>query len=720
VDKDCRCGQHSSEFNNSPHTWGLRRARITEKKGRAIVALHGYGLLVGKITGFRRSHGHRPHWLLMVQPGDPHHPPYRVAINVPVAQPADTSEIEYQVVDLSKHPLVGKLRQYKTQAGIAGTPSLLLAEDDRTVPRLSYETGDVVDPKGFPSESRNEPKTGPRTKPPQDLDKIQKALLDAVQANSLVAVFGTGSPMNHRTGEHPATGFTGIDNVHMNQGAFNRTNGTLHYLENGREQDGGLIVLSAAGATGLFIKFRSQTIHTDDRGYPTVTGIAKIDAVPKEVRKAIMPQLPRALQGQPSLHAHRSLSAAAVDGNAGQSPGTQNAKGYVFADFDPDDASGEYIPDADANTYKSPIVQAQSLGHTRGPVPAPREYPVMDLTSVTGENPPGYTDSDGNESIAFDIIGDSGAPAQSKLTDYEQKVADLLAKDAAASPPAFMFHVGDVVYFYGESEYYYSQFYDPFRAYPAPIFAIPGNHDGCIYESSQISLADFQSAFCAQTPGRWAGSGGILRSALTQPGVYFTLNAPLVCIIGLYSNCGESLGWLNDDQLTFLYSELTRLKALRRKGLPAVILAIHHFPRWFPGQSKSDPNSTALDATFAKAGFWPDAVICGHAHLYQRVIRQKAGPDNDQDIPYVMSGAGGYGITPAEEVAKAYMQKIGAQDKGNSLGCVVTKSGYVRATVTSPASGNPTLRFEYRSVNPASSQPDDTCSLDLATGTLAS
>ena len=250
--------------------------------------------------------------------------------------------------------------------------------------------------------------------------------------------------------------------------------------------------------------------------------------------------------------------------------------------------------------------------------------------------------------------GDSGAPSAQHFAEYESKVTDLITRDATASPPAFLFHVGDVVYFYGEENYYYGQFYEPFKAYPAPIFAIPGNHDGITYNDSMISLDSFQKAFCAPTPARWIGSGGLLRTSMTQPGVYFTLNAPLVSIIGLYSNCGESFGWLNDDQLTFLYNELVRLKGLRKNGLPAVILAIHHFPRWFPDQKPIDPTSAAIDAACKKAGFWPDAVACGHAHLYQRVVRQDTG----QDIPYVLTGAGGYAVTPGEEVGKSYMAKI--------------------------------------------------------------
>ncbi|HEY4341486.1 MAG TPA: DUF2278 family protein [Steroidobacteraceae bacterium] len=673
------------------------------------MALHGYGLLIGRITGFRPPQGQMPHWLWMVQPANPRHPPYRVAVNVPAVQPRDNSEIEFQVLDLTNHPLVRKLRKFKI-----GTPSFLIAGEVLDLPRLDFGRGDVVDPKKFPAEHREDAKVGSRGGP-QALGPLHRVLEHAAKGAETVAVFGTGSPMDHRTGSSPATGFTGIDNVHMNQGAFNRTNGTLHYLENGRDQDGGLIILGATAATGIFIKFRSQTIHTDHRGHPRITGISSIDEVPDRIRKHFLPPIPRSLREIPRP---RSVSAAAVSHHTSPAPGVPNDQGFVFADFNPEDASGEYIPDNDADTYQTPIVQSQSKGHTRGPVPIPREDPLMELASVIGTNPPGYLDSNGTETLAFDIIGDSGAPSQSKLAGYESKVADLLTRDAALSPPAFMYHVGDVVYFYGERAYYYSQFYDPFRSYPAPIFAIPGNHDGVIYESTQVSLADFQSAFCAQTPGRWPGSAGILRSTMTQPGVYFTLNHPLLSIIGLYSNCGESMGWLDEPQLTFLYKELMRLKALRRNGLPAVIMAIHHFPRWFPDQSKPDPNSKALDAVYAKAGFWPDAVICGHAHLYQRVVRQGAGPNGKQDIPYVMSGAGGYGITPAEEVGKSYMQKIGAQGEGSPLGAVVNESGYVRANVTKPRTGHPTLRFDYRSVKPKSSQPDDTCLLNLSSGRI--
>ena len=40
--------------------------------------------------------------------------------------------------------------------------------------------------------------------------------------------------------------------------------------------------------------------------------------------------------------------------------------------------------------------------------------------------------------------------------------------------PSFLYHLGDIVYKFGGATDYYSQFYEPYAHYPAPIFAIPG------------------------------------------------------------------------------------------------------------------------------------------------------------------------------------------------------------------------------------------------------
>jgi uncharacterized protein YukJ len=690
--------------------------------------LPSYGLLIGRVVASRPQRRGSPHWLLMVQPGDARHPPYRVAVNLQSTEAGEPPAIEYQVVDFSRRgtragkALVEKLVAMKT------TPSFLVADSEPSLPRLDFVRDDILDVDRFvdlPAGSNPL-----RNRFEQTLNAEARV---GRNGGPLVAVFGTGYPIDPHSGRAVPTGFTGIENIHMNQGAMNLVNGATHYLENGPNQDGALIFLLASGeARGFFVKFHTQTAQTDTNGNPTVTGIPKLDSTSPAIRRAIMPRIPTVarttIQRRAPDRAMRIASArvaaarvagapaGAVAAAIAAQPGAPTGYGnYVFADVDPADASGVYIPDDDTGTYQTPYVMTRSLGHTRGPVPAPRGYPRMDLAIVVGSSPPGYSNSRSGESIAFDVVGDSGAPSQQSLDAFEVKVTDLMATNAQASPPAFLFHVGDVVYFYGEENYYYSQFYDPFRAYPAPIFAIPGNHDGITYNDSMVSLAPFQQAFCAAQPGRWSGAGGIRRSTMTQPGVYFTLDAPLVSIIGLYSNCGESFGWLDEQQLLFLYQELTRLKQARKGGLPAVILAIHHFPRWFPTETPADPNSTAIDAACKKAGFWPDAVICGHAHLYQRVVRQDASIG--KDIPYVMAGAGGYGLNPEQEVGKPYMQKIAPS--GTRLSRVLIESGYARATVTAPASGDPTLQFQYYSVKQTSNEPDDACVVNLRTGSLA-
>ena len=72
------------------------------------------------------------------------------------------------------------------------------------------------------------------------------------------------------------------------------------------------------------------------------------------------------------------------------------------------------------------------------------------------------------------MLGDTGA---STAQNYPNaiRVSDMVTNDfhtsTPANVPAFLYHLGDVVYDFGESEYYYDQFYEPYRNYPAPILA---------------------------------------------------------------------------------------------------------------------------------------------------------------------------------------------------------------------------------------------------------
>lgn len=677
--------------------------------------LHGYGLLIGKITASRRQRTGSPHWLLMVQPAAAAHPPYRVAVNLQSTQAGSPPEVQFQVVDIEAEgtpqakALVGRLGH------MGASQNFLVADNTGAVPRLDFVRGGLLNLTQF--------KDVPAGQNPfrSEFERaLQQAAASDRSGGALVAVFGTAYPINQQTGAAQPTGFEGVDNIHMNQGSMNTVNGAPHYRENGSNQDGGLIFLLPTGARGFFMKFHTQTLATDDDGNPTVTGIARLDETPTGVRRAIMPAPPHsngaaarpaAARGSKRRHGAPGDHAASAAGPVVSTAPAALAKGFVFADPNPEDADQVFKPDDDKDTYKTPFVMAYSKGRTRGPVPAPRGYPTMSLTDVTGVAPPGYVEDAGGKSIVFDMAGDTGAPSELKLSQ-EMKVTELMTRNAATVQPAFLFHVGDVVYFYGEEDYYYSQFYKPFQGYPAPIFAIPGNHDGITYNKDMVSLQPFRSAFCAPKPARWEGAGGILRTSMTQPGVYFTLDAPMVSIIGLYSNCGESLGWLDEQQLLFLYHELTRLKEKREADGQAVIIAIHHCPRWFSGQEQADQTSLAIDRACAKAGFWPDAVVSGHAHVYQRIVRQDSG----RDVPYIITGAGGYAVSPREELAKDLMATL--TKGGNRLARFLPESGYVRVRVSRQANSNPTLSFEYNSVKQTSNEPDDVCAVDLVTRKL--
>lgn len=301
------------------------------------------------------------------------------------------------------------------------------------------------------------------------------------------------------------------------------------------------------------------------------------------------------------------------------------------------------------------------------PVPKPRGN-EMDLVDVAGPDVIKAVESAG--SIVFHAVGDTGAAKVNRsqtagtAIKKEASVADQMAADVnagGANAPAFFFHLGDIVYHFGEAQYYYDQFYEPYRAYDRPIFAVPGNHDGMVFgKTSSVpqvpSLEAYLRNFCAAKAGPSPDAGGLVRSLMTQPGAYFTLDAPFVSIIGLYSNVLDGPGVISsqgghfttvgDGQLAFLKSELQRLAPDRKAGKRAVVLAVHHPPLSADSKhSGSQGLSNDIDAQCKAAGLWPDVVLSGHAHLYQRFTRRVG----QQEIPYMVAGSGGFATTPPKQ-----------------------------------------------------------------------
>lgn len=328
--------------------------------------------------------------------------------------------------------------------------------------------------------------------------------------------------------------------------------------------------------------------------------------------------------------------------------------------------------------------------------------------------------------LVFDIIGDSGA---STSRDYpnEVSVANRLSAHIKGTSgkdrPAFMFHLGDLVYDFGEKRYYYDQVYSAFRNYAGPILPIPGNHDSFIVPGTAPAdepLKTFMRNFCASAPTVTPEAGSLHRTASTLPGVYYTLDAPFIRVIGLFSNALEDPGVISsqggkwaavpDLQLSFLRAQLQRVKADGWQG--AVVIATHH-----PSFSYSPPSGSAgtsgghgsstemladIDRICAETQVYPHAVLAGHAHNMQRYTRVVPMAGQNLQVPFIVAGASGHHVNPLVRGAGATEPTAGSDASHLDHSTVFpgtrltleayddTDFGYLRATVTAD-----TLRFDY-------------------------
>ena len=231
----------------------------------------------------------------------------------------------------------------------------------------------------------------------------------------------------------------------------------------------------------------------------------------------------------------------------------QGPQGRLYADPQPGhDPTSFQINNTSAQYYNSPYYKAHQ--NQVQPIPPRRSTAPPTLSDFLPAPTIATIRSAGR--ISFHAVGDTGAAKVSRFQSAaaaignQDTVADAMAKDVQAggdTGPAFFFHLGDVIYNFGEGKYYYDQFYDPYRGYDRPIFAIPGNHDGVVYDATIPSLKGFLENFCAAAPGPAPNAGSLVRSLMTQPGVYFTLDAPFVSIIGLYSNVLEGPGIISSQ-----------------------------------------------------------------------------------------------------------------------------------------------------------------------------
>jgi acid phosphatase type 7 len=280
--------------------------------------------------------------------------------------------------------------------------------------------------------------------------------------------------------------------------------------------------------------------------------------------------------------------------------------------------------------------------------------------------------------MVFHTVGDTGGV---NTPTQIENVADYMVKDFAGSDmtahPSFFYHLGDVVYYDGETPNYFPEFYEPYIKYPAPIFAIPGNHDGDVDATHpEASLAAFVRNFCSQVPVITPEAKDSNRHAMTQPNVYWTLETPLATFIEMYSNCPEG-GQLSQAQMDWFQSELENAPAGQ-----ALIVAVHHpiYSAYGP-KPGSQPLYDFLNTACTAAKRTPDLVLTGHVHNYQRFT----GTLDGKDVPFIVAGAGGY--NPALHVLAAEFHKAKlpialAGSDGTLENFCDSQHGYMKITVT--------------------------------------
>jgi hypothetical protein len=244
-----------------------------------------------------------------------------------------------------------------------------------------------------------------------------------------------------------------------------------------------------------------------------------------------------------------------------------------------------------------------------GPIPPVARGGNLDLSEVIGAQ--GVKEIEDLGEIRFHALGDSGVGNAHEAQQIGDEMATDFKVGAGGLNPAFLFHLGDVIYGNDKGNHYGERFYIPYKHYPGKILAIPGNHDGEVKSpADNPSLTAYRANFCAATaavPPQASGSG-IYRETMTQPGVYWFLDAPFVQIIGLYSNLLENPGYLegitagkgDTSQLDWLGQTLPSIAKAKQKK--ALVIATHHPPFSQSGHSGSTEMSQSIDAVCTKAG----------------------------------------------------------------------------------------------------------------------
>lgn len=245
------------------------------------------------------------------------------------------------------------------------------------------------------------------------------------------------------------------------------------------------------------------------------------------------------------------------------------------------------------------------------------------------------------------VVGDTGEGDRSQYA----VVPGLLNAGAGTD---FMVIASDVIYPVGSANDYPEKFFRPYRDYPGPIFAVPGNHDW--YDG----LTGFMRVFCgARTAapadaGPWRGPFGLVARLLwrspeavdeeafeagrrlrdtpaqrtVQPGPYWMIDTPLLRIVGIDTGI---VGRIDREQGAWL-------REVSKGDRPKLLITGK--PLYVDSSRRPCPiegGGTVLELVEDPAHHYV-ATIGGDIHNYQRYPLPSPG---GRTIQHIVSGGGG-------------------------------------------------------------------------------
>ncbi|PTL78141.1 DUF2278 family protein [Vitiosangium sp. GDMCC 1.1324] len=300
--------------------------------------LKKYGVLKGSAVARRLGSGPSPHYQvrLVDKSAD-----YRIAINVSSKLPP--SDLEFLVDEHFMHPILEGLSELPL--GFTPLPSRPggLA--------LDFIRGNLFDREGMTKLPPNVPG------PDNDLNEKLDHYLQRAMSDEEALVYAFGEPWGPEKAKDKYFGFTpgqGIHDIHMNQG-----NDRSFADQDGTWQDGGVLIHFASTNqwVGIFLKFQSQTWHTDDR---TGRALPAVPTPPAPQPPAPGPRMPMPTPGPTHPDGVVRIVAALVNDTH-----TPEQETVTLLNTSPESVTLDGWALADRQKHKQPLTGEIAPGATR-------------------------------------------------------------------------------------------------------------------------------------------------------------------------------------------------------------------------------------------------------------------------------------------------------------------------------------------------------------------